>query len=267
MINKVIFIVLDGLNYQVAHDSMGYLQGLVEQQRAALYIVQSELPSMSRPLYECLLTGVRPIDSGIVNNNIVRLSHNKSIFSLASGQGKVTAAVAYYWVSELYNRAPWVPLRDLIVDDPAMNIQYGYFYQWDCYPDEAVFMEAEILRRIHGADFLLIHSMNIDDSGHKFGLNSPQYRHKAKEASNIIAHYLPGWLTAGYQVIVTSDHGMNNDGTHGGTLPEERLVPLYVIGQSFSLQPCNIQQNEICGMICELLAISHDKAVPQGMLL
>ncbi len=78
MNNKVILVVLDGLNYQVARDCTGYLTGLIEQQRATLYKIQSELPSMSRPLYECLLTGVSPVNSGIVNNNIVRLSNQDS---------------------------------------------------------------------------------------------------------------------------------------------------------------------------------------------
>lgn len=107
MSNKVILAVLDGLNYQVARDCMGYLNGLIEQQRATLYPIQCELPSMSRPLYECILTGVRPIDSGIVNNNIVHLSQNDSIFSIAKSQNRTTAAAAYSWVSELYNRAPF----------------------------------------------------------------------------------------------------------------------------------------------------------------
>lgn len=31
MSNKVILVVLDGLNYQVARDCMGYLNGLLEQ--------------------------------------------------------------------------------------------------------------------------------------------------------------------------------------------------------------------------------------------
>lgn len=88
MKNKVILVVLDGLNYQVARDCMGYLNGLIEQQRATLYPIQCELPSMSRPLYECILTGIRPVESGIVNNDIARLSHNDSIFSLAKSQAK-----------------------------------------------------------------------------------------------------------------------------------------------------------------------------------
>ncbi|MGC9553457.1 alkaline phosphatase family protein, partial [Vibrio metoecus] len=77
MSHKVILVVLDGLNYQVAQHCLGYLQALVEQQRAALYLVESELPSLSRPLYECLLTGVRPTDSGIISNQVVRRSPPK----------------------------------------------------------------------------------------------------------------------------------------------------------------------------------------------
>ena len=120
---------------------------------------------MSRPLYECILTGVRPVESGIVNNQIVRLSNHESIFSLAKSQGKVTAAAAYHWVSELYNRAPFDAVRDRFTNDETMNIQHGCFYHWDHYPDEALFLDAEHLRVTHQPDFLLIHPMNIDDIG------------------------------------------------------------------------------------------------------
>ena len=201
MSNKVILVVLDGLNYQVARDCMGYLNSLLElsdlhekqgdslnmntqnnKLRTTLYPMQCELPSMSRPLYECILTGVRPVESGIVNNQIVRLSNHESIFSLAKSQGKVTAAAAYHWVSELYNRAPFDAVRDRFTNDETMNIQHGCFYHWDHYPDDALFLDAEHLRVTHQPDFLLIHPMNIDDMGHKHGLDSRQYRNSARGA-------------------------------------------------------------------------------------
>jgi predicted AlkP superfamily pyrophosphatase or phosphodiesterase len=59
---------------------------------------------LSRPLYECILTGVPPIDSGIVHNNVARLSSQRSIYHYARDAGLKTAAAAYHWVSELYNR-------------------------------------------------------------------------------------------------------------------------------------------------------------------
>lgn len=267
MNKKVILVILDGLNYQVAHDCMGYLSGLIEQNRATLFKLQSELPSMSRPLYECILTGVNPIKSGIVNNQIVRLSNHESIFSLAKQQHKITAAAAYHWVSELYNQAPYNAVRDRFTQDKSKNIQHGCFYHWDHYPDEAVFLDAESLRLTQKPDFLLIHPMNIDDAGHKFGLDSRQYRNTARAADIHLSNYLEAWLADGYQILVTSDHGMNNDLSHGGSLAEEREVPLFVIGDAFFHQQksdgnrrlTGIKQTEICGSVCHLLGLDHTK--------
>lgn len=109
--------------------------------------------------------------------------------------------------------------------------------------------------------------MNIDDTGHKFGFDSPQYRNAARHADIILSNYIPTWVEQGYQILITSDHGMNNDRSHGGTLPEECLVPLFVIGSQFSHQPCNIEQTAICGTICHLLgANSLDKPVCDALL-
>jgi len=257
MNNKVIFVVLDGLNYQVAHECMGYLNALVQDQQATLYQVESELPSLSRPLYECLLTGEAPINSGIVSNHINRLSNHSSVFSLAKQAGLTTAAVAYHWFSELYNSGPFNLKTDRVCNDKSANIQHGLFYHLDHYPDEILFADAEYLRATYQPDFLLVHPMNIDDAGHNYGLDSSEYRNSARQADVILSHYLPAWLEQGYQVVITSDHGMNNDKTHGGTLKEERSVPLFLLGNQFSQQKSNIKQTQICGLLCQLLALNN----------
>jgi putative spermidine/putrescine transport system permease protein len=235
MKHNVILVVLDGLNYEVARHAMGHLQAYVGAGRAALYQLECELPALSRPLYECILTGVPPIDSGIVHNNVSRLSNQRSIYHYARDAGLKTAAAAYHWVSELYNRSPFVAARDRHTDNLSLPIQHGHFYWSDHYPDSHLFADAENLRLRHDPDFLLIHPMNIDDAGHKHGLDSSQYRNSARSADIILADYLQSWLDAGYQVLVTADHGMNNDRSHNGLLPEERQVPLFVLGDAFSL--------------------------------
>ncbi|MEG0281396.1 MAG: alkaline phosphatase family protein, partial [Morganella sp. (in: enterobacteria)] len=142
-----------------------------------------------------------------------------------------------------------------------LAIQHGCFYQADSYPDDHLFMDAEYLRREYHPDFLLIHPMNIDDAGHKFGADSPQYRNSARRADGLLSAYLPAWREAGYQVLVTSDHGMNNDRSHGGILDEERHVPLFVVGDAFSHDDSlPVKQTQLCGAICQLLGLSgHDK--------
>ena len=264
---NVILVILDGLNYEVARHALGHLQAYCGAERAALYKLDCELPSLSRPLYECILTGTRPIDSGVVHNQVVRLSTQRSIFHYARDAGLCTAAAAYHWVSELYNRAPFEAARDRHIDDLELPIQHGHFYYADHYPDSHLFADAESLRRRHNPNFLLVHPMNIDDAGHKHGLDSTQYRNSARGADVLLADYLQGWLDAGYQVLVTADHGMNNDRSHNGLLQEEREVPLFVLGSAFSLSgDAQPKQTELCGTVCELLGVAHDKPVCRELL-
>tara|TARA_B100001094_G_scaffold332162_1_gene403097 strand:+ start:5852 stop:6634 length:783 start_codon:yes stop_codon:yes gene_type:complete len=259
MQSKVILVVLDGLNFQVAQACMGYMQGLVKAKKATLYRVQSEIPSLSRPLYECILTGKTPIESGIMHNDVVRLSQYPSIFSRAKEAGLTTAAAAYHWMSELYNRAPYKAARDRFTHNKKLNIQHGCFYHVDHYPDSHVFVDAEALRLRYRPDFLLVHSMNIDDAGHQEGLNSKAYRSSTRAADGLLARYIPTWLAQGYQVMVTSDHGMHIDCEHGGLSAQEREVPLFLLGGAWHMKSiaslATLKQVDICGLICHQLGV------------
>ena len=97
------------------------MQHLVENRIAALYQVQTELPTLSRPLYEVILTGTKACQNGVTHNFIIRRSHEVSIFELAKSQGLKTAAAAYSWISELYNRAPFEPYNDREQTDIRAN--------------------------------------------------------------------------------------------------------------------------------------------------
>lgn len=269
MSKKVILVVLDGLAYETAEQCMGFLQGLKEQGLATLYKMQCELPSKSRPLYETILTGVPPVLSGVVHNEVVRNSNQQSVFSLAREAGLVSAAAAFHWFSELYNRSPYDAVRDRHTLDPEQLIPYGCFYHGDHYPDSYLYLDAESLRRRHNPDFLLIHPMNIDNAGHKAGLDSAHYRNAVRHSDGELSKYLPVWIEAGYQIMITADHGMNADKSHGGILPEERDVPLFVIGKGFThQQSCAPKQTQICGSVCELLGIiAHGKPRAKNLLL
>ena len=159
MSNKVIYLIIDGLAWQVARDSMGYLLALCEAGEASLYQLESALPSLSRPLYETLLTGRTPVESGIRHNGVQRLSHGHSLFHLVSAAGGTTAAAAYHWISELYNRSPWEARRDRRTDDPGLPIQHGRFYFQDHYPDDHLLLDADDLWRTWQPD--LVHHFTI----------------------------------------------------------------------------------------------------------
>jgi predicted AlkP superfamily pyrophosphatase or phosphodiesterase len=45
-----------------------------------------------------------------------------------------------------------------------------------------------------------------------------------------LANFLPQWRAAGYEVIVTADHGQDGRGHHGGATEEQRDFALYYFG-------------------------------------
>ncbi|AII14986.1 type I phosphodiesterase / nucleotide pyrophosphatase [Campylobacter iguaniorum] len=265
--SKVVLVILDGLEYSVAKECMGGLGALCDENIGKVYKIKCELPSISRPLYECILTGVKPAISGILNNYSKPFSSSKSIFEYAKSAGLKAGAAAYYWVSELYNKTVFDRVKDrIIINEQDLNIPYGVFYYEDDYNDSHLFSDGECLRVKFDLDFTLFHSMNIDDIGHKFGHNSKEYRNAARGVDIILSSLVLKWLEEGISVIITSDHGMNDDMTHGGNLDIERDVAFFVFGDKFSLSKAKVEQSEICGLVCELLGVKQGKNFNKELL-
>jgi predicted AlkP superfamily pyrophosphatase or phosphodiesterase len=227
--SKVILIMSDALRYDVARSHMGFLGHLVETKQATLYKIVGELPSMSRPMYETIHTGMPTTEHGIVANTVVRRSTVPNIFQSVVEAGKVTAAVAYYWVSELYNRAPFNWIDDKEVDDENLLVQHGRFHRTDDYPDEESFASAALLVRRFSPDYLLLHPVMMDYTGETYGSDSVQYRRQAIKQDVLLGPLSVEWRERGYTVLVTGDHGINSDGHHGGTALEQREVPLFIL--------------------------------------
>lgn len=257
---KVILVLCDALQDDVAHQQMGYLEHLVEQQVANRYTVKAGLPTLSRPLYETIHTGAPAHEHGITSNITVRRSTHPSIFQIARDHQKTTAAAAYYWYSELYNRAPYELLVDREVDDDTLLIQHGRFYHEDDYPDIELFADGEMLMQRYLPDYLLLHPMGLDHAGHLYGSDSSQYRNHVILQDQILANFIPLARNAGYSVLVTGDHGMNADKQHNGTNPDVRHVPLYFVPANNDYKMSGdtgqtISQLQIAPTICNLLDI------------
>ncbi len=262
--NKVILVLSDGLRYDTAIEQMGFLGHLLESHLSDLYKIVGELPTMSRPMYETTHTGLPVIEHGIYSNYVVRRSNQPNIFQAARDAGKTTAAIAYSWFSELYNHAPYDMINDREVDDESLLIQHGRFYSDDAYPDTELFATAGMLIRKFNPDYLLVHPMGMDDTGHKYGADSEEYRVHAIRQDVMLANLIPEWLERGYNILVTGDHGMNNDKMHGGTTPDVREVPLFIIrpntlgaGDTGEI----VSHLDIAPTICELLTVPIPKTM------
>ena len=261
---KVILVVRDGMGYDAAVNGMGFLMHLVEQKLGSLYKVVGELPTLSRPMYETIHTGMPVWAHGIYSNAVVRLSNQPNIFKLARQAGKTTAAAAFWWFSELYNRAPYDRINDREVDDEKLLIQHGRFYTPDEFPDIELFADAGMLVRKFNPDYLLVHPSGMDYTGETYGSDTPIYRKTATRQDSHLSNLVPEWMEKGYSILFTGDHGVNADGTHGGTTPELRNVPLFIIqpgvaGKGNTGETVSMLQ--IAPTICRLLGLT----IPQTM--
>ena len=266
---KVILVLSDALRDDIAAQRMGYLEHLVETHLATRYSVRGELPTLSRPMYETVHTGLAVYQHGVVGNQTVRRSTVPNIFEEAVKHKRTTAAAAYYWFSELYNRAPFDPIDDREVDDESLPIQHGRFYMEDSYPDKELFLTAAHLVRRYAPDYLLIHPMGMDFLGETYGSDTPQYRNHATHQDMVLAALIPEWLQAGYTVLVTGDHGINSDGAHGGTTPDVRMVPLYVMpptGGGKGDTQAVVSQLQIAPTVCSLLGIPIPKTMTEPVI-
>ena len=84
-----------------------------------------------------------------------------------------------------------------------------------------------------------------------------QYRRAVNRIDTILGVYLPIWLDMGYQIIVTSDHGMDDFGNHGGTMPEHREVPLFIFSDGLTphIGSQTVEQLQLAPLVCYFLGI------------
>lgn len=253
--DKLIVVLLDGLRRDAAFNHLGFLAHMYEKGLCSRHTVRAELPSNSRPLYETLMTGVTPYESGIVNNEFTRFSKEESLFHLTRAQGLTNAASAYCWFRELYYGEHFTPLQRHLTDNGG-PINHGIFYFAE-YSDTHVFMDGEYLRTAYQPDFLFIHPANIDHVGHLYGSNSKEYLGAIITAEDSLSLLVPRWLEAGYQVVVTADHGMLDSGDHGGVSDTERLAPLFIFSQKTISPPNNepIPQYLLAPLFCSMMKI------------
>ena len=260
--DKTIFLLLDACQYEAGTRNLGYPEHLIDYKKGAKYKVRGELPSLSRPMYATLLTGLPVYRHGIAANETVRTLTCENVFSLCKAAGGTTAAAAYHWFSELYLHAPFKMDRDRFQSHTGGAIDEGIFYWEDDYPDSHLLADGEHLRKTYDPDFILYHPMGIDTQGHLSGSGSRGYEGAIAKMSVLLSLLLPTWLEEGYQVVITADHGMNGLGCHGGTDPVQRDTPLYIFSHKIRAgryEDHYISQLTVAPLLCYLLGIPTGK--------
>ncbi len=235
---KVLLIIIDGQPWRAARRLNGNLEGWVQSGAARVWKMRCVLPSISASCYASIHTGVPPQVHGVVSNAAISRLSQADIFGQVKAAGGKTGAVTHSFWSEFFNRAPWDAVRDIEYDDPDGPISHGRFhtmsgadgYNHTTPSDEDLFATLTMLTERFGIDYGIYHSCTLDSMGHRVGHDCAAMDHANAKMDVALAHFLPRWLEAGYEVAVTADHGQTERGHHGGREDAQQDVAFYWFG-------------------------------------
>ncbi|TXR47928.1 alkaline phosphatase family protein [Phyllobacterium endophyticum] len=235
---KLLLIVLDGLPWRNWRKYMGNLEGWVQSGEARVWKMRSVLPSTSASCYASIHTGVSPQVHHVVSNETLFRVEQPDIFSEVVKAGGMTGAVTHSFWSMFFNRVPFDPVGDIEYDEPDGPITHGRFHTMTGYnhknqmtpSDTDLFATLTMLIERHGIDYGILHTCTLDSMGHRYGHDCREMDDALFAMDAILAAFLPRWLKAGYEVMVTADHGQTDRGHHGGSGDEMQDFALYYFG-------------------------------------
>ncbi|PSM17563.1 MULTISPECIES: alkaline phosphatase family protein [Nitratireductor] len=236
--SKLLLIVLDGVPWRNWRRLFGNLEGWVQSGEARVWKMRAVLPSISACCYASIHTGVPPQVHGILSNEVRFRVAQPDIFSEVTKAGGKTGAVTHSYWSEFFNRHPFDFVGDIEYDEPAGPIAHGRFHTMTGYghdnqmtpSDVDLFATLSMLAARHGIDYGILHTCTLDSMGHRFGHDNTPMDHACAVMDGMLAAFLPRWLEAGYEVIVTADHGQTDRGHHGGREDLQQDFALYYFG-------------------------------------
>lgn len=237
---KLLLIILDGVPYANWRRYFGNLEGWVQSGEARVWKMRAVLPSTSATCYASIHTGVSPQVHKVTSNETIFRIDMPDIFSEVTRAGGLTGAVTHSFWSEFFNRHPFDYVRDIEYDEPGESpISHGRFHTMTGYghanqmtpSDVDLFATLTRLCLVKGIDYGILHTCTLDSMGHRFGHDVVEMDHACAVMDAMLAPFIPQWLEAGYEVMVTADHGQSLRGHHGGTGEDQQDFALYYFGE------------------------------------
>jgi predicted AlkP superfamily pyrophosphatase or phosphodiesterase len=236
--SKLLLIILDGVPWRNWRRLFGNLEGWVQSGEAQVWKMRSVLPSTSACCYASIHTGVSPQVHGILSNEVRFRVEQPDLFSEITRAGGKTGAVTHSYWSEFFRSHPFDLVEDMEYDEPGGPITHGRFHTMTGYghanqmtpSDVDLFATLTMLAKRHGIDYGILHTCTLDSMGHRFGHDNTPMDHACAVADGMLAAFLPKWRAAGYEVMVTADHGQTDRGHHGGREDLQQDFALYYFG-------------------------------------
>lgn len=206
-----VMIMVDGLQYNKLHNlmargSLPFFQAIDEiHQGLTVY------PSITTSATAALLTGTPPHVNGVYGYGY-RSTNAKTLFDLAAKHGRSVTAVEGHALPFSLRNAEVILSGD----------QDG-----DGYTDDNVMDNSLEVILSDMPDLLYVHFHDVDDLGHSFGPDSPEYEAVIMRVDGYLSKIYQA-LPANTFITIFADHGMeakrDGSGGHHGLLTKDSMV-------------------------------------------
>lgn len=265
MKRKLLMLIIDGVPLRNWERLFGNLEGWVATGEARRWTMSAILPSTSASCYASIHTGVTPQSHGVTGNDQIFRIEMPDVFSEVRKSGGITGAVTHSFWSAFFNRAPFVPSRDIEYDETdSASINHGRFHTMTGYGtanqmtpcDADLFATLGLLAERYALDYGILHSCTLDSMGHHFGHECHQMDHACFTLDAQMAPFISAWRKQGYEVIVTADHGQDERGHHGGRGSLQQDYALYYFGNgAYCGDDQTLSQLQMAPTILSLLGV------------
>jgi hypothetical protein len=223
---RVVLVVLDGLRADESH--LPFLDEL--RARGASTTARTAYPSISRPNYATILTGVPPRDSGIRTNTVHAPTGVDTVMARVRAAGlRAVTASDYGAFRALFARPSARSSGGAAQSGGARPFEPDV---WDDarHVDSLDELGATVGELVGGdAALVAILVLDIDKAGHAHGVGD-DYRAAARAADAMLRARLAALDLSRDAIVITADHGHVARGGHGGLEPEVMAVPLVIAG-------------------------------------
>ena len=212
---QVVIIITDGTQYDKLQSMVatGDLPFFASQEK--IYQGISVYPPITTSASAALLTSTIPAYNGVYGYGY-RSTDRLTLFDVVTENEKMVIAVE--GASLPFN------LRNAEVILSGDRDNNGY-------SDDNVYLNAMEVIQNNLPQLLYIHFHEIDDMGHEFGENSPEYETALISVDQYIADIVDT-LPTDTLIIITADHGMHttaDGGNHGTLTAADMIIPITFI--------------------------------------
>jgi hypothetical protein len=209
-----VLILVDGLQYEklvslVKEKALPFLSNIdVIHKGLTVY------PSITTASTGALLTSAPPYVNGVFGYGY-RSTNSTTLFDIASEDGRSVTAVEGHSLAFGLNNAEVILSGDR---------------DGDGFTDDNVLYNSLRVIGEEMPDLLFIHFHDVDDQGHSYGPESPEYEDAIIRVDGFL-NQIYQVLPANTFIIIFADHGMQNDpnstgGNHGGLTKPAMIIPI-----------------------------------------